>query len=55
MFKKLLKTTLITTACVTTTAMIFPDYFTPVQKVVNVAVAGGQIFYVYKYTKDTTI
>jgi hypothetical protein len=55
MFRKILKGGLITTAAIATTAVLFPDHFTPVQKIINVGIAGGQIFYVYKYKHDKTI
>lgn len=55
MFRKFLKFGLVGTVCLTTVAYVFPDQFTPVQKVINVGVAGAKVFYVYKYKKDKTI
>lgn len=55
MLKKIFKGSLVATAAITTAAFVFPDHFTPVQKIINVGIAGGQIFYVYKYKHDKTI
>jgi hypothetical protein len=55
MFRKIFKGTLIASACTGTAALVYPDHFTPVQKIINVGMAGGQIFYVYKYQHDKTI
>ena len=52
MLRKIFKGTLIATACIGTAALVDPDHFTPVQKIINVGIAGGQIFYVYKYQHD---
>lgn len=54
MFRKLFQVGLIGTVGLTTAAYVFPDQFSPVQKVINVGVAGAQVFYVYKYKKDKT-
>jgi hypothetical protein len=49
MFRKFLKFGLIGTGGLLATAFVFPDHFTPVQKVLNVGIAGAQVYYVYKY------
>lgn len=55
MFRKLLKFGFVGTVGLTAASYVFPDQFLPVQKVINVGVAGAQVFYVYKYKKDKTI
>lgn len=55
MFRKIFKGAVIATAGLTAAAYIFPDHFTPIQKIINVGVAGGQILYVYKYKADKTV
>lgn len=49
MLKKFFKFTVIGGAIVGSTSFIFPDHFTPITKIINVGVAGAQIYYVYKY------
>jgi hypothetical protein len=55
MLKKLLKVGLFGTVVVTTTAFIFPEQFTPITKVLNVGLAAGQIYYVYKFNENENI
>ncbi len=55
MFKKLFKGTFYFTTAVAITAFVFPDHFTPVHKIINVGIAGGQIFYIYKYQHNKSI
>ncbi len=55
MLRKFLKGGVITGVGIATAAFVFPDHFTPVQKVVNVGVAGAKIYYVYKFNHDKTI
>ena len=49
MFKKIIKFTIIGGTTITASAFLFTDQFTPINKVINVGIAGAQIFYVYKY------
>ncbi len=55
MFRKLFKVGAIGTVGLIATSYAFPDQFTPIHKVINVATAGAQVFYVYKYQQDKTI
>ncbi len=55
MFRKIIKFGAIGTVGIGVAAFVFPDYFSPIHKVVNVGVAGAQIYYVYKYKKDCPI
>ena len=52
--RKFLKRGVITGVGIATVSLVFPDHFTPVQKVVNVGVAGAQIYHVYKFKHDKT-
>ncbi len=55
MFRKLFKVGAIGTIGLVAASYAFPDQFTPIQKVINVATAGAQVFYVYKYKQDKTM
>jgi hypothetical protein len=49
MLKGALKLSIFTGVTLTAGSYLFPDQFSPIKKVLNLGLAGAQVYYVYKF------